>query len=77
MHRCFRHAKQNCTSLEIENLANGVYKAIDPINIAGLANPSCRNWYPVDANDMLNSAAKLQSTKSEISQLLDKSGFWK
>ena len=77
MHRCFRHAKQNCTPLEIENLANEVSQAIDPINIAGLANPSRRNWYPVDANDMLNSAAKLQSTKPEISQLLDKYGFWK
>ena len=52
-------------------------KAIEPINIAGLGNPHRRNWYPVDANDLLNSAAKLQSTKHQISQLLDKCGFWK
>ena len=54
-----------------------IYKAVEPINIAGLSNPHRRNWYPVDANDLLNSAAKLQSTKHEISQLLDRSGFWK
>jgi FADH2 O2-dependent halogenase len=75
--RCCKRATNNCTKLGIDNLADEVYKAIEPINIAGLSNPHRRNWYPVDANDLLNSAAKLQSTKHEISQLLDRSGFWK
>jgi FADH2 O2-dependent halogenase len=76
MRRCYEHAKNNSTQLEMDDLAHEVSQAIEPINIAGLANPHHRNWYPVDANDLLNSASKLQSTKHQISQFLDKSGFW-
>ena len=77
MRRCCELAKNNSTQLEMDDLAYEVSQAIEPINIAGLANPPRRNWYPVDANDLLNSAAKLQSTKNQISELLDRSGFWK
>ena len=77
MRRCCERATNNCTKLEIDILANEVSKAIEPINIAGLGNTHRRNWYPVDANDLLNSAPKLQSTKHKISQLLDRCGFWK
>jgi FADH2 O2-dependent halogenase len=77
MRRCCALAKNNSTQLEVDELAHEISQAIEPINIAGLANPHRRNWYPVDANDLLNSAAKLQSTKNQISELLDRSGFWK
>jgi FADH2 O2-dependent halogenase len=75
--RCYQRAKNACTQPEIDELAKEIAQAIEPINIAGLGNPQRRNWYPVDANDLFNSAAKLGSTKHEISQLLDKCGFWK
>jgi FADH2 O2-dependent halogenase len=77
MRRCCELAKNNSTPLEVDDLAHEVSQAIEPINVAGLSNPHRRNWYPVDANNLLNSASKLQSTKHEISQLLDRSGFWK
>ena len=77
MRRCCELAKNNSTQLEMDDLAHEISQAIEPINIAGLANPHRRNWHPVDANDLLNSAAKLQSTKNQISELLDRSGFWK
>jgi tetracycline 7-halogenase / FADH2 O2-dependent halogenase len=77
MRRCFQDAQQHCTQSDVDELRNEISQAIEPINIAGLCDPHRRNWYPVDANDLLNSAAKLKSTKQEISQLLDKSGFWK
>jgi FADH2 O2-dependent halogenase len=77
MRRCCGLAKNNSTQLEMDDLAPEVSQAIESINIAGLANPHRRNWYPVDANDLLNSAAKLQSTETQISQLLEKCGFWK
>lgn len=77
MRRCYQRAKRTSTQQEMTDLANEVSRAIEPINIAGLNNPQRRNWYPVDANELLNSAAKLGSTKHEISQLLDKCGFWK
>jgi tetracycline 7-halogenase / FADH2 O2-dependent halogenase len=77
MRRCFQRAKQTSTQQEMTDLANEVSRAIEPINVAGLSNPQRRNWYPVDANDLLNSAAKLQSTEPQISQLLERCGFWK
>ena len=77
MRQCFQRAKQTSTQQEMTDLANEVSRAIEPINVAGLNNPQRRNWYPVDASDLLNSAAKLGSTKDEISQALDKCGFWK
>src|ERR1700720_960953 len=77
MRRCYQRAKNACTQPDINELAQEIARAIEPINIAGLGNPQRRNWYPVDASDLLNSAAKLGSTKHEISQLLDKCGFWK
>ncbi len=33
-----------------------IHAAIDPINVAGLGRPDRRNWYPVEADDMLNAA---------------------
>jgi tetracycline 7-halogenase / FADH2 O2-dependent halogenase len=77
LRRCCERAKSVCTELEIDELADEIAQVIEPINIAGLGDPHRRNWYPVDANDLLNSAAKLGSTKHEISQLLEKCGFWK
>jgi FADH2 O2-dependent halogenase len=77
MRRCYQLVKNACTQPEIDELAKEIAQAIEPINIAGLGNPQRRNWYPVDANDLLNSTAKLGSTKHEIYQLLDKCSFWK
>jgi tetracycline 7-halogenase / FADH2 O2-dependent halogenase len=76
MRRCLQRAKSACTQLEMDELAKDVSQAIEHINVAGLANPHRRNWYPVNADDFLNSADKLKSTKQEISQLLDNCGFW-
>jgi FADH2 O2-dependent halogenase len=77
MRRCYQLAKNGRTQPEINELAKEIAQAIEPINIAGLGNPQRRNWYPVDASDLLNSAAKLESTEDEISQLLEKCGFRK
>jgi FADH2 O2-dependent halogenase len=77
MRQCFQHAKTFRTQTEMAELAGEISQAIEPINAAGLGNPHRRNWYPVDANDLLNSAAKLESTKAQISELLVRSGFWK
>jgi FADH2 O2-dependent halogenase len=77
MRRSLQPAKNDCTQLDVDELSNEISQAIEPINVAGLGNRQRQNWYPVDANDLLNSAAKLESTKAQISQLLDKCGFWK
>ena len=48
---------------------------IEPINVAGLADPAKRNWYPVDLDDLFGAAAKLDSTDSEIREMLLREQF--
>jgi tetracycline 7-halogenase / FADH2 O2-dependent halogenase len=53
-----------------------VLRAIEPIDVAGLSNPNKRGWYPVVAEDLLNSATKVGSTHEEIALLLERCGFY-
>ena len=76
MLKCFQHAQNARTTNEIEKVDQEVAQTIEPINIAGLADPQRNNWYPVDAQDLLNSAGKLKTTKEEIAALLDRCGFY-
>ncbi|MEQ1353220.1 MAG: tryptophan 7-halogenase [Candidatus Acidiferrum sp.] len=75
--RCFEHAREAFTEDKMREVSQEVAEIIGPINIAGLGNAARHNWYPVDANDLLDAAAKLASTKEEIKEVLEKCGFWK
>lgn len=52
-----------------------VLRAIEPIDVAGLTKRDRRNWYPVDAEDILGSSAKLGVSRSEVAQMLERCGF--
>lgn len=75
--RCFEHARLASTENEIREVAQEVFQTIAPVNIAGLGNAARHNWYPVDADDLLSAAGKLETTKEEITQMLEQCGFWK
>jgi tetracycline 7-halogenase / FADH2 O2-dependent halogenase len=64
------------TPKETAQFAADVRHAIAPINVAGLADPLRRNWYPVEAADLLAGADKLHATRAEIEGLLDRCGFY-
>jgi FADH2 O2-dependent halogenase len=68
-------ALRSRTQEESEALALNIVKTIEPINVAGLGDSSRRNWYPVDAQDLLQSARKLGVTREDILQLLHRCGF--
>lgn len=68
-------ARQRLSEAESEALIARIHAAIDPINVAGLGNPERRNWYPVEADDILNAAAKLDSSRDEVQALLNRCGF--
>jgi FADH2 O2-dependent halogenase len=68
-------ANQNLSNAQAEGLIAQVYAAIEPINVAGLGNAKRRNWYPVEAGDLLNAAAKLEASRDEIQTLLKICGF--
>jgi FADH2 O2-dependent halogenase len=55
--------------------ADRIRRAIEPWNVAGLMDPSRRNWYPVVAADLRAAADKLGASSVEIERLLARSGF--
>jgi tetracycline 7-halogenase / FADH2 O2-dependent halogenase len=61
---------------ESEELIKEVYRVIEPFDVAGLGNRDRRNWYPVDAEDLLSSAYKVGASRDEITQMLDGCGFY-
>lgn len=75
--RTFEHAPNARTQDEMSQFATEISQVIAPFNVAGLADPSRQNWYSVNADDLLNSAEKVDSTEQEIKLLLEKCGFWK
>jgi FADH2 O2-dependent halogenase len=60
---------------EADQLSKDILREIEAFNVAGLGDPQRRNWYPVDPQDLFNSAAKVEASREEISQMLRLSGF--
>jgi FADH2 O2-dependent halogenase len=63
-------------ALSDPDLIDEIHRAIEPVDIAGLGNRRRRNWFPVEAEDLLASASKLEATPEEIQALLRRSGFF-
>ena len=51
-------------------LLERIREAIAPLDVIGLLDRSRRNWYPVEARDLLDAAPKLHATRAEIEDLL-------
>lgn len=64
------------TKQEAYRLIKDVLHAIEPIDVAGLCNRERRNWYPVDAEELIRSAHKVEATSDEIIRLLRSCGFY-
>jgi tetracycline 7-halogenase / FADH2 O2-dependent halogenase len=73
--RLFERARQLPTTHESTQLSEDILRAIEPFNVAGLGKADRRNWYPVEAQDLLDSAPKLDATREDIQQLLHRCGF--
>ncbi len=52
-----------------------IRRVIEPVNVAGFTNVARRNWYPVDAEDLLGAAHKLSASRDEVAQMLERCGF--
>ncbi len=72
----FERAHHVGTKQESVQLIEDVLRAIEPIDIAGLCNRQRRNWYPVNPEDLFNSAHKVGVTRDEIEHLLQSCGFY-
>jgi tetracycline 7-halogenase / FADH2 O2-dependent halogenase len=53
----------------------GLDEPLDKINVAGLADPARRNWYPCKAEDLLGNSWKLGVTRKEVQEMLQRVGF--
>ncbi|HTV07170.1 MAG TPA: FAD-dependent oxidoreductase [Acidobacteriaceae bacterium] len=60
---------------ESDDLIEDVMRAIEPIDLAGLSNRKRRNWYPVEAQDLLHAAHKVHADRDEITGMLERCGF--
>jgi FADH2 O2-dependent halogenase len=60
---------------ESAQFIDDILHAIEPFNIAGLGDAERRNWYPVLAEDLLQSAHKLNASREDILKLLRRCGF--
>jgi tetracycline 7-halogenase / FADH2 O2-dependent halogenase len=64
-----------CEGREAEEMIEAVMRAIEPIDVAGLGNRGRRNWYPVEAEDLLRAAHKVNASHDEIARMLERCGF--
>jgi FADH2 O2-dependent halogenase len=74
--KLIERARRPCTKDESDRLSKEIRDAIEPINVAGLARDERRNWYPVNADDLMNAAGKLGSDRDDICGLLQRCGFY-
>ena len=58
-----------------KGLEDEILRAIEPFDVAGLRRTERRNWYPVEAAELLGAAAKLGATESDVRRLLRRAGF--
>lgn len=73
---CLKRALQHPTPAERQALIEQIDRVIESFDIAGLGNRGRRNWYPVDAGDLLGAAGKLGVGQEEVKKLLSRSGFF-
>jgi FADH2 O2-dependent halogenase len=57
------------------NLCDLIDRTIEPFDVAGLGDERRRDWYPVLADDLIESRHKLQAGEREIDALLARCGF--
>jgi FADH2 O2-dependent halogenase len=73
--RLLSRAMRPLTEQESAELTSDILEAIEPFNVAGLDRRERHNWYPMDAQDLMNAAGKLGASQSEVLELLKRSGF--
>lgn len=73
--RLYERAQEIQTPQESIQLSQDILQTIAPFNVAGLGNPQHRNWYPVEPQDLIEAAPKLNATPKDIEQLLQRCGF--
>ena len=72
---CLKAGRGPLTAGAKAKLLADILCLIEPVNVAGLANPECRNWYPARAEDLMAAAGRLLTSPAEIRDMLAACGF--
>lgn len=72
---CVNMALQRPVGCERIKLLKYITEAIEPINVAGLCDATKRNWYPANAESLLQAADKLGADRADVKQMLVRCGF--
>ena len=73
--RVLERARSARSDKDSEAVIEEIFRIIEPVDVAGLGNRARRNWYPVDADDLLRAAHKVGATRDEVLQMLERCGF--
>jgi tetracycline 7-halogenase / FADH2 O2-dependent halogenase len=73
--RLLERARRSPTEPESAELTRDILEAIEAFNVAGLGRRERFNWYPVDADDLVNAAGKLGASRGEVFEMLQRCGF--
>ena len=73
--RVLERARSVRSNRDSEAVIAEIRRIIEPVDVAGLSNCARRNWYPVDAEDLLHAAHKVDASREEILQMLERCGF--
>jgi FADH2 O2-dependent halogenase len=75
LRHCIEKARRGTTPSDRAATIEAILKVIEPFDLAGLGDPSRRNWHPCCAEDLLAAAPKLGVERTAIEQLLARCGF--
>jgi len=75
LHTCCERALAKPRGRARDELCTDIDRAIEPFDVAGLLDRSRADWYPARGEDLLASSWKLQSTASDVTELLARCGF--
>ena len=72
--RCIEMATKSKSGIPRGSVAEEISRTIEPVNVAGLADRSRRNWYPALAEDLLAASGKLGVDKADVRKMLVRVG---
>jgi tetracycline 7-halogenase / FADH2 O2-dependent halogenase len=73
--RVLERARSVGSTADSYALIEEIRRVIEPVDVAGLTNFSRRNWFPVEAEDLLRAAHKVNASRDEVLQMLERCGF--
>lgn len=73
--RVLQYARSERSFRNPQSVIDEILRIIEPIDVAGFSNRARRNWFPVDAEDLLRTAHKVRATRGDILQMLTRCGF--